>query len=107
MSFVCGICRHFSVDSWRLLDFQQGGVTLVVRTKHWLTVKEFAPHYGRKPSAIYEQIRTGGFPFVYRRTRGDSGMILISARDFGLIPEQGADNSEAQVNQVESLVIAA
>jgi helix-turn-helix protein len=62
--------------------------------KLWLTVKETAPLLGRKPSAIYEQIRTGGFPFAYRRARGDSGAIYISARDLGLIPN--AQNEAAQ-----------
>jgi hypothetical protein len=64
--------------------------------KLWLTVKETAPLVGRSEKAIYEQIRTGGFPFIVRRSRGDSGAIYISARDVGLIPEQGAANNEAQ-----------
>lgn len=54
--------------------------------KLWLSVKEFAPYYGKKPGAIYEDIRQGRFPFAYRRGRGDSGSILISARDAGVIP---------------------
>lgn len=64
--------------------------------KLWLTVKETSPLIGRSEKAIYEQIRTGGFPFTIRRSRGDSGAIYISARDVGLIPEQGAENNEAQ-----------
>jgi hypothetical protein len=56
--------------------------------KLWLSVKEFAPFYGRTTRAIYEQIRTNGFPFKYRRTRGDSGSILISAHDAGLVTAQ-------------------
>jgi len=75
--------------------------------KLWLTVRETAPLLGRSEKAIYEQIRTGGFPFDVRRGRGDSGAIYISARDIGAIPEQGAENSEAQGNQVESLQAAA
>jgi hypothetical protein len=46
-------------------------------------VKEAAAATGRKPKSIYEQIRTGTFPFEFRRA---GNAILISARDLGLIP---------------------
>lgn len=74
--------------------------------KLWLSVKETAPLVGRKPKAIYEQIRIGSFPFEFRRSRGDSGAIYISARDIGLLPERGAENGEAQ-DQDQSVATAA
>jgi hypothetical protein len=67
-------------------------------TKLWLTVKEFAPFYGKKPSAIYMQIARGRFPFRYRRCNGDSGSILISARDAEVV--QPNDGRESQVEKV-------
>jgi len=70
-----------------------GGQILSTR-KTWLTVRETAPLLGRSEKAIYELIRTGAFPFVYRRGRGDSGAIYISARDLGALPE--ARKEEAQ-----------
>ena len=74
--------------------------------KLWLTVKETAPLLGRSEKAIYEQIRTGGFPFAFRRSRGDSGAIYISARDIGLVTDGRAENSEAQ-DQDQRLATAA
>lgn len=71
--------------------------------KLWLTVREAAPLLGRKPSAIYEQIRLGIFPFEFRRA---GVAILISAQDLGLIPEIGLANKEAQ-QQVENFEVAA
>lgn len=68
--------------------------------KLWLSVKEFAPLYGRKPAAIYMQIARGRFPFVYRRCNGDSGTILISARDVGAIPP----TAEPQKTETQSSV---
>jgi hypothetical protein len=65
----------------------------MVVQKLWLRVKEASPVTGLSEKAIYEQIRTGIFPFEYRRA-GTS--ILISARDLGVIPEGRAENSEAQ-----------
>ena len=53
--------------------------------KLWISVREAAPIYGRSEKAIYEQIRTGKFPFVIRRA---GSAIYISARDIGLIPPE-------------------
>lgn len=74
--------------------------------KLWLSVREAAPLVGRTPKQVYDLIRLGSFPFAYRRSRGNSGAIFISARDLGLIPEQGATNSEAQ-EQDQRLATAA
>ncbi len=74
------------------------------RIKLWLSVKEFAPYYGRTEKAIYEQIRTGGFPFDYRRTRGDSGLILISARDVGLVEQNETLDAEPTQPQDASAI---
>lgn len=63
-------------------------------TKLWLSVKETAPLLGKSPKNIYDQIRLGSFPFAYRRGRGDSGAIYISARDIGLITD--TQTKEAQ-----------
>jgi hypothetical protein len=49
----------------------------------WVGVKEAAQATGRKQKTIYEQIRTGTFPFEVRRA---GTAILISARDLGLFP---------------------
>jgi len=48
----------------------------------WISVKKTAALTGRKEKAIYEQIRTGRFPFKYRRA---GRAILISALDIGLV----------------------
>lgn len=64
----------------------------MVVQKYWLRVKEASPVTGLSAKAIYEQIRTGIFPFEFRRA---GGAILISARSLGLITEQSANN-EAQ-----------
>jgi hypothetical protein len=77
---------------------------LVVVKKPWLTVAETAEILEKKRSTIYEQIRTGIFPFEYRRA-GTS--ILISARDLGVLAEVDPKNSEAQGKQVDSLLAAA
>ena len=64
--------------------------------KLWLSVKEAAPILDRTDKAIYEQIRTGGFPFEYKQTR-KGAPIYISARDIGLIPpETGKEGDESE-----------
>lgn len=60
----------------------------------WLTVKEFAPFYGKSESAIYEEIRTGGFLFEYRQN-GKCRSILISARDYGLEIEEAREGDQS------------
>lgn len=69
----------------------------------WLRVREAAPLLGRSEKAIYEQIRLGRFPFVIRRSGGDSGAIYISARDIGLLPSPGGAEKEEAQNQGASL----
>jgi len=71
--------------------------------KLWLSVRETAPLLGKSPKNIYDQIRLGSFPFVYRRGRGNSGAIYISARDLGAIPEPGAGNNENGGNESTNL----
>lgn len=70
----------------------------------WLDPDEAAALTGDDRQAIYRAIRLGQYPFKYVRI---GRKIKISARSLGLIPEQGAENSEAQGNQVESLQAAA
>ncbi len=49
----------------------------------WITPEEAVPHTPFKSrKVIYEQIRTGIFPFKYRRA---GRTILIDARDLGLL----------------------
>ena len=71
------------MDTRRILRPERRSCRMV--TKLWLTVREVAPIYGRSEKAIYEQIRMGKFPFVFRRA---GSAIYISARDIGLIPPE-------------------
>jgi hypothetical protein len=71
----------------------------------WVSIKITSQVTGKSEKALFEQIRTGIFPFEYRRA-GRS--ILVSARDLGLLdlPVE-PPNSEAQGDQVDSLPAAA
>lgn len=59
----------------------------------WLSVDEAAPFIGDKPDAIYRDIRENQFPFRFVKI---GKRIKICARSLGLIPEQGAEDNEAQ-----------
>jgi hypothetical protein len=54
---------------------------------------EVGPLIGADKQDIYRAIRLGQFPFDHVRI---GRKIKISARSLGLIPEQGAQNEEAQ-----------
>jgi hypothetical protein len=70
-----------------------------LKQRLWLSPAETALIIGATDEqAVTRAIRLGQFPFRYERM---GRKILISAQSLGLIPEQGAENSKAQENQVE------
>jgi predicted DNA-binding transcriptional regulator AlpA len=64
-----------------------------LKQRLWLDPAEVAELTGDDRQAIYRAIRLGQYPFTHVRI---GRKIKISARSLGLIPEQGAENSEAR-----------
>jgi hypothetical protein len=69
----------------------------------WLPIPKAARLAGIPTDGFYRDIRRGTCPFEVKKI---SGRLHVSARSLGLIPEQGADNNEAQ-EQVDTLRVAA
>ena len=65
----------------------------------WVSMEITSQATGKSKKALYEQIRTGIFPFEYRRA-GKS--ILVSARDLGLIPASDESRNDNPKTEMQS-----
>jgi len=71
----------------------------ITMTRTFVRVRDCALATGQKEKTIYEQIRTGIFPFRIKRA---GRTILISAADLELISPEGPQSNEALIqNQNE------
>jgi hypothetical protein len=70
----------------------------------WVSMEITSQATGKSKKALYEQIRSGIFPFEYRRA-GKS--ILVSARDLGLVPSNNEKSDDKSQTEPQSASAAA